>query len=54
MSTQQWAAMMLGDESYAGLKSWKRFLKTVQNITGIKHILPRIKAAQQRLSLLKP
>jgi len=40
MSTQQWAAMMLGDESYAGSKSWKRFEKTVQNITGIKHILP--------------
>ena len=40
MSTEQWAAMMLGDESYAGSKSWKKFEKTVQNITGIKHILP--------------
>lgn len=40
MSTKQWAAMMLGDESYAGSKSWKRFKKTVQNITGMKHILP--------------
>ena len=40
MSTAQWAAMMLGDESYAGSKSWKRFEKTVQDITGIKHILP--------------
>ena len=40
MSTQQWAAMMMGDESYAGSKSWKRFEKTVQHITGIKHILP--------------
>lgn len=40
MSTDQWAAMMLGDESYAGSKSWKRFEKTVKNITGIKHILP--------------
>ncbi|MCP3942971.1 MAG: tryptophanase [Desulfobacteraceae bacterium] len=40
MSTRQWAAMMAGDESYAGSKSWKRFEKTVKNITGIKHILP--------------
>lgn len=40
MSTQQWAAMMLGDESYAGSRSWKRFEETVRNITNMKHILP--------------
>ncbi len=40
MSTRQWAAMMLGDESYAGSKSWKHFERTVQSITNIKHILP--------------
>ena len=40
MSNQQWAAMMLGDESYAGSKSWKRFEQTVRAITGIKHIFP--------------
>ncbi|NNG00836.1 MAG: tryptophanase [Desulfobacteraceae bacterium] len=40
MSTRQWAAMMMGDESYAGSRSWKRFEKTVKSITGIKHILP--------------
>ena len=40
MSTRQWAAMMLGDESYAGSDSWKRFEQTVRNITGIKHIFP--------------
>jgi len=40
MSTEQWAAMMLGDESYAGSKSWKKFESTVREITGMKHILP--------------
>ncbi|MDA3832909.1 MAG: tryptophanase [Spirochaetales bacterium] len=40
MSVQQWAAMMLGDESYAGSKSWKKFEKVVKDITGIRHILP--------------
>jgi len=40
MSTQQWAALMLGDESYAGSKSWKKFETTVRDITGMKHILP--------------
>lgn len=40
MSTQQWAAMMLGDESYAGSKSWKKFEATVGKITQMKHIFP--------------
>jgi len=40
MSAQQWAAMMLGDESYAGSKSWKKFESTVKHITGMKHIFP--------------
>ncbi|WP_299495553.1 tryptophanase [uncultured Shewanella sp.] len=40
MSAQQWAAIMLGDESYAGSQSWKKFEKTVKKITGIKHIFP--------------
>ena len=40
MSAQQWAALMLGDESYAGSKSWKKFESTVGHITNMKHILP--------------
>ena len=40
MSTQQWAALMLGDESYAGSRSWKKFEATVKKITGIKHVFP--------------
>ncbi|MCG8607934.1 tryptophanase, partial [bacterium] len=40
MSTEQWAAMMLGDESYAGSKSWKHFESTVKKITALKHVFP--------------
>ena len=40
MSSQQWAAMMLGDESYAGSKSWKKFEATVRKITSMNYILP--------------
>ncbi len=40
MSARQWAALMLGDESYAGSTSWHRFENTVREITGFKHIFP--------------
>jgi len=40
MSTNQWASMMMGDETYAGSRSWYRFRDTVKNITGFKHIFP--------------
>jgi tryptophanase len=40
MSVEQWAALMLGDESYAGSKSWKKFETTVREISGSKHVFP--------------
>jgi tryptophanase len=40
MSTRQWAAMMQGDESYAGARSWEKLERVVRELTGYPHILP--------------
>jgi tryptophanase len=40
MSSEQWAAMMRGDESYAGASSWFRFRDRVQELTGFAHVIP--------------
>ena len=40
MSTEQWAAMMRGDESYAGSESFFRMERVVQELTGFKHVIP--------------
>ncbi|MCB0710140.1 MAG: tryptophanase [Chitinophagaceae bacterium] len=40
MSSNQWAGIMQGDESYAGSPSFFRFEKTVQEITGMPLIIP--------------
>lgn len=40
MSDRQWSQMMLGDESYAGARSWERLEAVVKEMTGMPHILP--------------
>lgn len=40
MSARQWAGMMVGDESYAGSRSFYRLQESVQDITGLAEIIP--------------
>lgn len=40
MSDNQWAGMMLGDESYAGSKNYYHFEETVRSICGYRHVIP--------------
>lgn len=40
MSAAQWAGMMVGDESYAGAKSFFRFEAVAKDLTGYKYIIP--------------
>lgn len=40
MSATQWSAMITADESYAGAKSYYRFEKTIQELTGLQYVIP--------------
>jgi len=40
MSSRQWAAMVEGDEAYAGSKSWFKLEEVIKDLTGYEFILP--------------
>jgi tryptophanase len=40
MSSAQWGALIQGDESYAGSRSFFRFRDVVQELTGFAHVIP--------------
>ncbi len=40
MSDRQWAAMMMGDESYAGARSFFHLRDTIHRLTGFEHVIP--------------
>ena len=40
MSSEQWAGIQRGDESYAGSPSWFRFLAAVQHLFPFRHVIP--------------
>ena len=54
MSSAQWAALMNGDESYAGSKSYFRFEEAVRDMMPFKHIIPthQGRAAEAILSFI--
>ncbi|WP_328988796.1 tryptophanase [Kribbella sp. NBC_01245] len=58
MSAAQWSALLSGDESYAGARSFRRFESVVQELTGFSEVLPvhQGRAAERLVlsTLLKP
>ena len=40
MSDRQWAGMMVGDESYAGARSFRHMRDTIERLTGFRYVIP--------------
>ena len=40
MSDRQWAAIMVGDEAYAGSRNFYRFEDTIRRVYGYEHVIP--------------
>ena len=40
MSDRQWAGMMMGDESYAGARSFLKMKETITRLTGFEYVIP--------------
>ena len=40
MSDRQWAAMMIGDESYAGARSFYKLVEAVHDVYGYEELIP--------------